>query len=71
VVSVFLLTTLALAIFAAGNSVHWPMGLALGLGNTIGGLVGVRIAVRKGHRWIKGFVTVTVIAFAVRLWFGS
>ncbi len=71
VVSVFLVTVLALSIFAAGDSVHWPMGLALGLGNTIGGLVGVRLAVRKGHRWIKGFVTVTVLAFAIRLWFGS
>lgn len=71
VVSVFLLTVLALAIFAAADSVHWRMGLALGLGNTIGGLLGVRLAVRKGHRWIKGFVTVTVIAFAIRLWAGS
>lgn len=71
VVSVFLLTVLALALFAAGNRVHWPMGLALALGNTIGGLLGVRLAVRKGHRWIKGFVTVTVIAFAIQLWIGS
>jgi uncharacterized protein len=71
VVSVFLLTVLALSIFAAGNSVHWPMGLALAVGNTIGGLLGVRIAVRKGHRWIKGFVTIVVIVFAIRLWVGS
>jgi uncharacterized membrane protein YfcA len=71
VVSVFLLTVLALAIFAAGDSVHWPMGLALGLGNTIGGLLGVRIAVRKGHAWIKGFVTATIVVFAIRLWFAS
>ena len=68
VVSVFFVTILALAIFAAGDSVHWPMGLALAAGNALGGVVGVRLAIRKGHAWVKGFVTVTVIAFAIRLW---
>jgi uncharacterized protein len=68
VVSVMLVTVLALAMFAANGSIHWPMGVALAIGNTIGGLIGVRLAVAKGHRWIKGVVTVTVIAFAIRLW---
>ena len=68
VVSVFLITALALAVFAAHGSIHWPMGLALGVGNVAGALVGVRLAVGKGHAWIKGVVTVTVIVFAIRLW---
>ncbi|MGH8723137.1 MAG: TSUP family transporter, partial [Burkholderiales bacterium] len=68
VVSVFLVTMLALAIFALNDSVHWPLGLALAFGNAVGGVLGVRLAVKKGHRWLKGFVTVTVIAFASRLW---
>jgi uncharacterized membrane protein YfcA len=69
VVSVFLLTFLALVIFAANRSVHWPMALALAAGNTLGGFVGVRIALRQGHRWLRAFVSVTVITFAIRLWF--
>ena len=69
VVSVFALTLLALVIFAANASVHWPMGIALAAGNTVGGLIGVRLAVRKGHRWLKGVVTITIVAFAIRLWF--
>jgi uncharacterized membrane protein YfcA len=68
VVSVFLLTLLALVIFIANGAVHWPMGLALAAGNAIGSQIGVRLAVTKGHRWLKGVVTVTVIAFAIRLW---
>lgn len=68
VLSVFLLTALALAIFAANASIHWPMGIALAVGNTLGGVVGVRLAVLKGHRWLKGVVTFTIIAFAIRLW---
>lgn len=68
VVSVFLLTALALGVFAAHGSIHWPMGVVLGIGNTAGALVGVRLAVGKGHGWIRGVVTITVIAFALRLW---
>jgi uncharacterized membrane protein YfcA len=45
------------------------MGIALAIGNTLGGLIGVRLAVTKGHRWLKGAVTATIIVFAIRLWF--
>ena len=68
IVAVLLVTVLALAIFAINGTIHWPMGIALAVGNTIGGLIGVRLAVAKGHRWLKGVVTVTIIAFAIRLW---
>jgi uncharacterized membrane protein YfcA len=69
VVSVMLLTILSLAIFAMNGSIHWPMGIALAVGNTLGALIGVRLAVTKGHRWLKGVVTATIIVFAIRLWF--
>lgn len=68
VVSVALLTLLALVIFVANGAVHWPMGLALAAGNSIGAQIGVHLAVTKGHRWVRGVVTVTVIAFAIKLW---
>jgi uncharacterized protein len=71
VVTVFLVTLLALGIFIANGAVDWPMGLALAMGNTIGAQIGVRLAVRKGHRWVKGVVAVTVIAFAIKLWADS
>jgi hypothetical protein len=31
--------------------------------------VGVRLTVLKGHAWIQRFVTVTIVLFAIRLWF--
>lgn len=64
-------TPLSLALFAAGGKVVWGIGAALAAGNLTGGLIGVRLTVLKGHEWIKRFVTVVVIAFAIRLWFGS
>ena len=69
VLSVLLITVLSLAIFANSGTVDWPRGLALGVGNFVGGLVGVRMAVLKGQRWLERVVTATVILFALLLWF--
>lgn len=69
VLSVLVFTMVSLAIFAWQGMVHWPMGLALAAGNVLGGLLGVRLTVLKGHAWVKGAVTVAVIAFALKLWF--
>ena len=62
------LTPLSLAIFAWSGRVDWAAGLPLAAGHLIGALAGVRLTILKGHAWIKRFVTVTVIAFAIKLW---
>ena len=69
VLSVLVLTVLSLAIFAGAGVVHWPYGLALGLGNLVGALLGVRLTVLRGHRWLQRVVTATIIIVAVALWF--
>lgn len=71
VVAVLLVTLLPLAIFAGTGHIHWPLGLALGAGNVLGGLVGVRLAVLHGHVWLERVVTATVIVFAALLWMPS
>ena len=60
---------ISLTIFAAQDQVNWLLGVVLGIGNSIGGLIGVRLTVLKGHAWIKNIVTVTVILFAFKLFF--
>jgi uncharacterized membrane protein YfcA len=67
--SVLLLTVLSLVVFAGAGQVDWPRGLALAVGNWGGAVVGVRMAVLKGHKWLQQVVTVTVILFAILLWF--
>lgn len=62
------LTPLSLAIFAWSGRVDWAAGAPLAAGHLIGALAGVRLTILKGHAWIKRFVTVTVIAFAIKLW---
>jgi uncharacterized membrane protein YfcA len=68
VFTVLLLTLLSLVVFAATGHVDWPAGAALALGNLLGGVVGVRVAVFKGHTWLEHVVTATIIVFAVLLW---
>jgi uncharacterized membrane protein YfcA len=68
-VLVILATTgLSLALFAAGGKVAWAAGAALAAGSLAGSLIGVRLTVRKGHAWVRGVVTVVIVAFAVKLW---
>ena len=49
------------------GKVVWIAGLTLAGGTVLGGLVGARLTVLKGHRWVRGVVTVAIIAFAVKL----
>jgi uncharacterized membrane protein YfcA len=68
VFTVMLLTTLSLVVFAGTGNVDWAAGLALALGNMLGGVLGVRLAVLKGHKWLEHVVTVAIVVFAILLW---
>lgn len=59
---------LSLAIFAWQGMVDWGLGLVLAAGHLAGALLGVRLTILKGHRWIERVVTIAVIAFAIGLW---
>ncbi|MPZ18459.1 MAG: TSUP family transporter [Luteitalea sp.] len=68
VLAILLQTLLSLGIFAGTGNVHWPLGLALAAGYTAGGVLGARMTVLKGHRWLQRAVTVTIVFFAILLW---
>lgn len=70
VLAALLFTVVPFAIFWWQGQIVWLPGLVLGAGNLLGALAGVRLTVLKGHRWVQGVVTATVIVFAVLLWFG-
>ena len=67
VLSVLVFTAVSLGIFAWEGKVHWPMGFALAAGNALGGLIGVRLTVLKGHAWVKAAVTAAILVFAILL----
>lgn len=67
VLSVLILTSMSLGIFAWQGKVDWILGFALGAGNTVGGFIGVRLAVLGGHEWLRKVVTASVLFFALML----
>ena len=71
VLSILCFTALSLAIFAWQGRVDWGLGLCLAAGNVLGGLLGARLTVLKGHGWVKNVVTATILVFAVKLWLSS
>lgn len=71
VLSILCFTSVSLGIFAWQGRIDWPLGLCLAAGNVLGGLLGARLTVLKGHSWIKNVVTVTILVFAVKLWLST
>ena len=64
---IFAYTFIALGVFVYHGQVDYSLGLALAVGNSIGGMIGPKLAVDKGHDWIKKVVSVTVLIFALKL----
>ena len=68
VLSILAFTVVSLAIFVSQGKVLWFPGLVLAVGTFVGGQLGVRFTVLKGHAWVKRVVTATIVVFAVKLW---
>ncbi len=64
---VFVYTAVALGVFVWHGEVNYLLGFGLAAGNSIGGAIGPKLAVDKGHDWIKKLVNVTVLVFALKL----
>lgn len=69
VLVIFAFTIVALGVFILHGQVDYSLGLALAVGNSLGGWIGTHVAVKRGHNWIKRFVSVTVLVFALKLLF--
>ncbi len=64
---IFAYTFIALGVFISHGQVDYLLGIALAAGNSVGGMIGPKLAVDKGHDWIKKVVSVTVLLFALKL----
>lgn len=60
-------TLAALIIFAARGQVLWIPGLALAVGNSIGGWIGSRLSVLKGESWIRTALYGALLLMAIKL----
>jgi len=66
---IFCYTFIALGVFIYHGQVNYLLGFALAAGNSLGGAIGPKLAVDKGHDWIKKVVSLTVLIFALKLLF--
>ncbi len=66
---IFAYTFIALGVFIYHGQVNYLLGFALAAGNSLGGAIGPKLAVDKGHDWIKKVVSLTVLVFALKLLF--
>ena len=66
---IFAYTFIALGVFIYHGQVDYSLGFALAAGTSVGGMIGPKLAVDRGHDWIKKVVSVTVLVFALKLLF--
>jgi uncharacterized membrane protein YfcA len=63
-------TIAALAVFIYTGNVWWLPGLALALGNSVGGWIGSQLTISKGEVFVRRVLYVALIAMAVKLLLG-
>ena len=62
-------TALALGIFASRLDIAWIIGVALALGNMLGGYIGARSSISGGDRFIRFAMNIVMVCFIARLLF--
>lgn len=63
----FIVTLAATVMFACYGLIEWLPGLVMATGNVLGGVVGARLAIKKGNRLIFWFLIVVMIATGTKL----
>ena len=63
----FLVTLTATVMFAIYGLIEWVPGLVMAAGNTVGGIVGAKLAIKKGNRLIFWFLIVVMVATGLKL----
>ena len=62
-------TVVALFIFASQLELLWIIGIALAVGNSIGGYLGTRFAIQSGERMIRLVLNFVLVVFVIKLLF--
>ncbi len=70
VFTVLIYTPFALAVFMINGEIHYAMGLLAAIGNTIGGIVASRFAVKFGAEPLRWFLIIVIVVFTAYL-FGT
>lgn len=64
-------TLAALLLFAGVGQVRWLTGLLLAIGTITGGIIGARLVIARGARWVRVFVVLAAIGAIIKLLMGG
>lgn len=67
VMTVFLYSPFALAVFMMNDQVHYGMGLIAAIGNVFGGYVGSKMAISWGSNFVRWVLIAVIIVFSAYL----
>lgn len=59
----------SILVFGISGSIMWVVGLAVGICNLVGGIIGSRVAIRRGSDFVRKFYLVVTFALIVRVLF--
>ncbi len=59
----------SILVFGISGSIMWVMGFAVGICNLAGGIIGSRVAIRRGSDFVRKFYLVVTFALIVRVLF--
>lgn len=62
-------TVAALAVYASQIKLLWMVGIALAVGNSVGGYLGAHFTIRKGERLVRLVLNLVLVAFIIKLLF--
>ncbi|MCB1842379.1 MAG: sulfite exporter TauE/SafE family protein [Halioglobus sp.] len=62
-------TVVALLVFASQVELLWLVGLALAVGNAIGGYLGAHFSITRGEHLIRAVLNIVLVAFIIKLVF--
>lgn len=63
----FVVTLAAAIVFVSYGLVAWLPAIVMAVGNVIGGVVGARLAIKKGNRLVFGFLVVVMVATGIKM----
>jgi uncharacterized membrane protein YfcA len=59
----------SILVFGLSGSIMWVVGIAVGICNLAGGLIGSHVAIRRGSEFVRKFYLVVTFALIVRVLF--
>lgn len=69
IIVAFIYTLAVVFVFMYNDLIHWEFGLTLAVGTSIGGWLGSYFSIKKGDKWIKALLLITIVALSIKLWF--